>query len=378
MKYMAKYSQVCWDNDVKPIQRQCQQTLKTEEAEELCSINTIKDNYARFENTISSTNIISKGFFQTEAQKALQNSQIEKAFEIVEQYIQTSKRKFYRFLDTDTKKIIISKQLSRFDEAYVFSVRQKLKGLQKIGHGHDIMHITLTISHVGNSDYIEKYRLLKNKFNDFIYFFKRVMKKKIDYVSTYEVTQAKDGRFHQHIHLIIIGVGYLPKKTVALLSAKWKKISNSEYIHFKYISKNRDVNIFEYVMKYVTKEIANINLTTVLLFSVKGKAYTMSLSLSKLILEKIVDVAKKKYKYIDTFEAQDIFYGYDLSDYDPASLTFFFSFISAEEKTKLLSEGTQQAEATQKKQKERQKMDERDTEANKKNAINIINMVKIK
>ena len=131
-------------------------------------------------------------------------------------------------------------------------------------------------------------------------------------------------------------------------------------------------------MKYVTKEFANVNLTTVLLFSVKGKAYTMSQRLSQLISEKTVEIGTKKYKYIDAFEAQDIFYGYTFSDYDPASLTFFFSFLSAEEKTKLLSEGMQQAEATQKKQEERRKMDERDTEANKKNAINIINMVKIK
>ena len=138
------------------------------------------------------------------------------------------------------------------------------------------------------------------------------------------------------------------------------------------------MNIFEYVMKYVTKEIANINLTTVLLFSVKGKAYTMSMSLSRLISEKIIDVAEKKYKYIDTFEAQDIFYGYDISDYDPASLTFFFSFILAEEKKKLLLEAQIQAEARQKNQEERQKMDERDIEANKKNVIAIKNIIKIK
>ena len=99
MKYMAKYSQVCWDDYLKPIQKQCQQTLH---AEELCSI-ACKDNYSNFENTIS-PNIISKGFFQLEVQKALQNSQIEKAFEVAEQYIQTSKRKFYRFLDINTKK----------------------------------------------------------------------------------------------------------------------------------------------------------------------------------------------------------------------------------------------------------------------------------
>jgi len=378
MKYMAKYSRVRWNThnaDVKPIQQQCQQTLCVGE---LCSINTIKDNPKLFENTVSPTNIISKGLFQSEAQKALQNSQIEKAFEIAEQYIQMSERKFYRFLDTQTKKIIISKQLSRFDAGYVSSAKQKLKGLQRIGSGHDIMHITLTISHTQNSDYIEKYKLLKSKFYDFICFFRRVIKKKIEYISTYEVTQAADGRYHQHIHLIVIGVGYLPRKTVALLSTKWKKITNSQYIHFKYISKKRGVDIFSYVMKYVTKEFANVNLTTVLLFSVKGKAYTMSWSLSRLISEKIVDVAEKKYKYIDTFEAQDVFYGYDISDYDPASLTFFFSFLSEDEKTKLLLEAQILAEARQKIQKETKERDERDAEANKKNVVAIKNMIKIK
>jgi len=279
-------------------------------------------------------------------------------------------------LDVDTKKIIISKQLNRFDEAYVFSVKQKLKGLQLIGTGHDIMHITLTISHAENSDYIERYRLLKNKFNDFICFLKRVIKKKIDYVSTYEVTMASDGCFHQHIHLIIIGIGYLPKKTVALLSVKWKKITNSQYIHFKYISRNRNVNIFSYVMKYIVKEFANVNLTTVLLFSLKGKAYTMSQRLSQLISEKTIDIAEKKYKYIDAFEVQDIFYGYTFSDYDPASLTFFFSFLSAEEKTKLLFEAQLQAEARQKIQKEKEEADKRAMMMKEKNSINKI--IKIK
>jgi len=375
MKYIAKYPQVYQDSAAQLIQKRSQQRLF---AGELCSISPYKDNYSLSENTPSQTSIISKGFFQSEAQKALQNSQIEKAFEIAEQYIQTSKRKFYRFLDVETKKVIISKQLNRFDEVYVFSTKQKLKGLQRLGHGHDIMHITLTISHAENSDYIEKYRLLKNKFNDFICFLKRAVKKKIDYVSTYEVTTANDGRYHQHIHLIIIGVGYLPKKTISILSAKWKKITNSRYIHFKYISKNRNVNIFSYVMKYIVKEFANVNLTTVLLFSVRGKAYTMSQRLSRLISGKIVDVAEKKYKYIDTFEAQDLFYGYNIHDYDPASLTFFFSFISDEEKMKLLSEGMSQAEALEKKQEERRNVDERDAEANKKNVIAIKNMIKIK
>ena len=216
---------------------------KPKEYIELCPIPN-KDNYSNFENTIS-PNIISKGFFQTKAQKALQNSQIEKAFEIAEQYIQISKRKFYRFLDTETKKIIISKQLNRFDAAYVFAAKQKIRGIRNIGRGHDLMHITLTISHTENADYIEKYRLLKNKFNDFICFFRRVMKKRIDYVSTYEVTTASNGQFHQHIHLIIIGIGYLPKKIISTLINKWKKIANSQYIHFKYISRNRNIDILD-------------------------------------------------------------------------------------------------------------------------------------
>ena len=373
MKYKAKYSRV-WDDDVKPIQKLPQPTIYN--CKELCSITTCKDNYSLSEDILPQTNIISQGFFQSEAQKALQNSQIEKAFEIAEQYIETSKRKFYRFLDTETDKIIISKQLNRFDKGYILAAKQKLKGLKNIGRGYDIMHITLTTSHTGNADYIEKYRQLKTKFNDFMCFFHRVLKKKIDYISTYEVTSANDGRFHQHIHLIVVGIGYLPKKTVALLSAKWKKISNSRYIHFKYISKNRNVNIFSYVMKYITKEFANINLTTVLLFSVKGKAYTMSRRLSQLISEKIVDIAEKKYKYIDSFEAQDIFYGYNISDYDPASLTFFFSFLSEDEKTKLLFEGMQQAEARKKMQKEKEEADKRAMMIKEKNSIK--NIIKIK
>jgi len=97
-----------------------------------------------------------------------------------------------------------------------------------------------------------------------------------------------------------------------------------------------------------------------------------------LISEKIVEIGEKKYKYIDSFEAQDLFYGYNISDYDPASLTFFFSFLSVDEKTKLLSEAQTQAEAAQKKQEERRKMDERDIELNKKNVIVIKNMIKIK
>ena len=129
-------------------------------------------------------------------------------------------------------------------------------------------------------------------------------------------------------------------------------------------------------MKYIVKEFANINLTTVLLFSIKGKAYTMSRRLSQLISEKIIDVGPKKYKYIDAFEAQDIFWGYDISLYDLASLTFFYTFISEEEKMKLLSEAQPQAEARQKMQKEKEEVDKRAMMIEEKNSIK--NIIKIK
>ena len=122
MKYMAKYSPVCWDNSVKPIQKQCQQTL----FQELCS-NMCLNNCALSENTLSHTSIISKGFYQTEAQKALQNAEIDRAFEIAERYIQVSKRKFFRFLDVETKKITLFKQLSRFDTALFLPPKRNLK-----------------------------------------------------------------------------------------------------------------------------------------------------------------------------------------------------------------------------------------------------------
>ena len=47
---------------------------KQRQYQELCSIANDKDNYSLSENTQLQTNIISEGFFQSEAQKALQNT----------------------------------------------------------------------------------------------------------------------------------------------------------------------------------------------------------------------------------------------------------------------------------------------------------------
>ena len=77
MKHMARYS---WVNAINV--GGIQYLHEPRQHIELCS-NVCKDNYSLSENTVSPTSVISKGFFQSEVQKALQNSQIEKAFEIV-------------------------------------------------------------------------------------------------------------------------------------------------------------------------------------------------------------------------------------------------------------------------------------------------------
>ena len=297
MKYAAKYFRAnddTWEyyHNKYVIQRQCQQTLKTEEVEELCSIPCNLNNFTSSENAQTQHTI---GRFQQDTQEALKNSRIDEACKIVEAYKQENDNKYHRFLDIEAGKIVIFKQLNRFDEEYVYRTKKKLSELKKIGAGKSIMHITMTIQHSENSEYIQNYHMLKNSFTDFIQHFKRLIKKDIDYISTYEVTEAKDGKYHQHIHLIIIGMSYLRRSIVANLKQYWQKKTGSKYLFFKFTSKNRNIHIFDYVLKYVQKEIANINLTSILLFSLKGKAYTMSLSLKKMIAqgEKIIIRDKK-------------------------------------------------------------------------------------
>jgi len=338
MKYAAKYFRAYDDtwayyHDKYLIQRQCQQTLKTEEAEELCSIPCNLNNFTSSENAQTQHRV---GRFQQDTQEALKNSRIDEACKIVEAYKQENDNKYHRFLDVKAGKIVIFKQLNRFDEEYVYRTKKKLSELKKIGVGKSIMHITMTIQHSENSDYIQNYHMLKHSFTDFIQHFKRLIKKDIDYISTYEVTEAKDGKYHQHIHLIIIGMSYLRRPIVANLKQYWQKKTGSKYLFFKFTSKNSNIRIFDYVLKYVQKEIANINLTSILLFSLKGKAYTMSLSLKKMIAqgEKII-IRDKKYKFLNSFVADEIFSGYCQDDYVPCSLTFFFSLISEEEKRKI-------------------------------------------
>ena len=76
MKYKAKYSQVCWDDYPKSIQKQSQQTLY----QELCSIQPYVLN--------NSTKIQNVSNFQQQTREALQNSRIDEAFEVVRKYVE--------------------------------------------------------------------------------------------------------------------------------------------------------------------------------------------------------------------------------------------------------------------------------------------------
>jgi len=329
MESIAKYSWIS-DHFVSVIYRQCQQTL---EMQELCTIPYGLNNSTFSQNTQAQRAI---GQFQQDTQEALKNSQIDEACKIVEAYKAENSNKYHRFLDCEKNKIVIFKQLDRFDEEYVYRTKKKLSELKQIGAGMDIMHITITIQHSENLDYVQNYHLFKNSFTDFMQHFRRLVKKDIRYISTYEATEAKNGKYHQHIHLIIIGMSYLPKFIVANLKKYWLKKTGSTYLFFKYISKNRNIRIFDYVLKYIQKEIANVNLTSVLLFSIKGKAYTMSLSLKKMIGQgEKVSIRDKKYIFLNSFFSDEIFSGYCQDDYVPYSLTFFFSLISEEEKRKI-------------------------------------------
>jgi len=366
MKHIAKYFQAydhykAYYDGIDVIQKQCQHTLYPKE---LCSIQPHILN-----NSTTSQNI---GNFQQQTKEALQNSQIDEAFEIVRRYVMENKNKFIRFYDTETEKIIIGKQLCRFDEVYIIRTKKKLSQLKYISGGQDIMHITLTLPHSENSDYIENFHFLKEKFGEFVQYFKRCVKKNIDYVVTYEVTEAKDGLYHQHLHLIIINQAYLDKKIFYKLKNFWRKITGSKYLFFKYISRNRNIRIFDYVFKYVQKEIANINLTSVILFSIKGRAYTMALSMRKKIKNKTITIKNKKYLYINTFDAEDIFVGYSSSDYHPAYLTCFFAIIPPDIREKLLKIKSEIEEQ----KTQIGKIEERDAYWNAKNSIN--NIIKIK
>ena len=127
MKYTATKFFRAYDNtwehyhnkDV--IQKQCQQTLEAGETEELCSIPCNLNNFTSSENAQTQHTI---GRFQQDTQEALKNSRIDEACKIVEAYTAENSNKYHRFLDCEKNKIVIFKQLDRFDEEYVYRTKK--------------------------------------------------------------------------------------------------------------------------------------------------------------------------------------------------------------------------------------------------------------
>ena len=418
-KYFRAYDDT-WEyyHHLDTIQKQCQKTLETGGTEELCSTTVLnnctfsnllpsnlekiqelpnlketeKDNKKvelnnskpeegklseTYNNAFERYEINAerkKNYFQDKTRKALENSQIEEAKQIIEkEYLEEQKRKFIRFLDTKKGEVIIAKQLCRFDPNYILRTKHQIKNLERAGLGCDIQHTTLTLPHTSNENCIEEFRKLKENFHKYVNQMRRLIhRKELFYICTYETTIAENGQYHQHLHFININIGYLQPKILIALREYWKKLTGSTYIHFNYIPKDRNLSIFSYIMKYISKEISTLNNTSVLLFSVKGKAYSISLPLKKLMLLKNnnqISLGEHRFKFLDFFYYLDVFIGYDETDYNPCSLTYFYTFLSAEEKNKVLSD--QYTYMVRKKQLERE-------EKEAKEATQKITFIKIK
>ena len=80
-------------------------------------------------------------------------------------------------------------------------------------------------------------------------------------------------------------------------------------------------------------------------------------------------LGEHRFKFLDFFYYLDVFIGYDETDYNPCSLTYFYTFLSAEEKNKVLSD--QYTYMARKKQLERE-------EKEAKEATQKITFIKIK
>lgn len=317
----------------------------------LCSTSNM-NNFGTFQNE-------GKNQFQNQAKEALAVGNLSAAFSVVQDYIQKNKNKFLLFLDEDTDLLHIAKQLNRFDYNYIKKIKQHLSGIKNLGVC-SIMHIVLTLSHSEDTNYIIQYKKLKSGACAFIEKFKDLThNQNIQYFLTYECKIGVDGLYHQHLHLLIFNQGFLAKSIVMKLKQFWRQKTGSKYVFFKYIPKDRNMCAFNYAIKYVIKEIENVNLTSVLLFSVKGKSYTMSLSLQKIIsTDKKIKINNCSLKYLFSFDAKDVFNFYPASQFGAANLSWFFSFFSAAEVEQMKERGREREAQIKNIQEQEQKQEQ--------------------
>ncbi|OQX20631.1 MAG: hypothetical protein BWK75_04690 [Candidatus Altiarchaeales archaeon A3] len=279
-----------------------------------------------------------KGFFQNKVRTLLEGGRIYEAMEEVRNYVNLANTKFYRFRDLLTNRIIIAKQLNRFDSEYICQTRKKLEGVKKIGVC-DILHITLTVEQDICENYVENFQQLKKATHRFIEKFKYLENlTEINYISTYECTNDISKKYHHHIHLLIFNQASILRENLDKLKTFWYNQTGGKYIFLKVISKDRNFRAYNYVIKYIQKEVGSINLTSTILFSVKGKAYSMSHPLADLIRNTAIEIGQQTMTYINSFQKENIFSGYTPYEYNQLSLTWFFTFFSKVEKEAIYEE----------------------------------------
>jgi len=253
---------------------------------------------------------------------------VDTAMKELQEYVNEQKKRWLLFQDSETKQYTLVKYKNRFSEAYIAETRRKLKYLQKLPENY-ILHWTLTIPNTDMHCFFEEYRLLKNSFYKWIKQFKKLYQQKyhieLRYIVTYETTIRKE-QLHQHLHCIILGIRYVPYGIFMQMKNLWHRLTGSQYDYLT-IPRQKE-NVFRYVMKYITKEISCVNYTSMFLFIVRGKAFTMSESLSELFEEGHGLLPQHRYIYISTFyfdEVNNPIYVFDRYNIDPANRTYVLS-----------------------------------------------------
>jgi len=253
---------------------------------------------------------------------------IDLAIKELQRYVDEQKKKWLLLQDIETGQHILVKYKNRFTETYITETRQKLKFLQKLPENY-LLHWTLTIPNTNIHSFFDDYRLLKTSFYKWMKQFQKIYMQnyhiRIRYIVTYETT-INEGQLHQHLHCIILGIRYVPYEIFKQMKDLWQRLTLSKYDHLKIPHEKKDV--FRYVMKYITKEISCVNYTSMFLFLAKGKAFTMSESLSELFEDQKL-VPQHKYKYIGIFIFDDSYnplYLFDRYNIDPANRTYILSY----------------------------------------------------
>jgi len=247
---------------------------------------------------------------------------VDTALHELQEYVKEQKKKWLLFQDVETGQYQLVKYRNRFSESYIAETRQKLKYLQKLPENY-ILHWTLTIPNTDIHSFVKEYRLLKSSFFKWIRQLKKLYLERyninIRYIVTYETTIRKE-QLHQHLHCIILGIRYIPYGIFVQMKNLWHRLTGSEYDHLT-IPRQKE-NIFRYIMKYITKEISCVNYTSMFLFLVRGKAFTMSESLSELFEEGHGLLPQRRYVYIGTFlfdEINNPIFVFDKYHIDPAN-----------------------------------------------------------